>query len=408
METEMNKNAVTTQKVFVCTTFKLCDNNGYLTTQLSNFFAENGHDLVRNPEEAEWIVISTCGFDQERENEATRMINQYLDRFAQTTRIIICGCLSKINPDLFDGSLVTLIGAKDLSRFNVIFSAKKKIEEVSGNQLDDKFINREYGVLDAYYLQICQGCVNGCSYCAIKKAKGHVSSKSIEEVVRQMKQGVGLGFTRFMLLGDDCGSYGADIGVDLADLLNELNKYDVRLLLNYIEPGAFKRLYEKVDHSVFNKIDFINVPVQSVSKRIISLMNRKYETTEIMKIAMNLKARFPHLYLETHVIFAFPSETREEFRESFKLSEAFDAVIYFYYTDRKGVKSSALPGKIGPEELRCRVEEITRHPRFSWEHQSAEPPLVLLGYGPDTSDLFKSLDLNNIENKPEKVTAEFV
>ena len=278
-------------------------------------------------------------------------------------------------------------------KLNEIFDAKTPIEEVSGSSLNETFINPEYGVLDAYYLQICQGCVNHCSYCAIKKAKGHVTSKPIATIVRELQKGISLGFDRFMILGDDCGSYGADIGVDLADLLAELNKYDIRLLFNYIEPGAFLKLLKKVERSVFAKIDFMNIPVQSVAERILKMMNRNYATTEVVAAVRELKQAFPQLYLETHVIFAFPGETRHEFRQTLEMAEVFDALIYFYYTDRKNVKAAELPDKIDTAEIRFRAKEITRHPRFTWEYQSAKPPLVLLGYGPDSSELFTLLDL---------------
>jgi tRNA A37 methylthiotransferase MiaB len=132
-------------------------------------------------------------------------------------------------------------------------------------------------------------------------------------------------------------------------------------------------------------IDFVNVPVQATSRRIIGLMNRRYDPERVMEVARELKSRFPALYLETHVIFGFPGETREEFRETLRLADVFDAVIYFCYTDRKNVGSAALPGKIAPEELKRRMDEIVAHPRFTSSQQGAAPPLVLLGYGPETS-----------------------
>jgi len=379
------------KKIFLCTTFKLCDNNGYLTTQLSNFFIENNFQIVRLPEESDCVVITTCGFDQGREDESISIVDQYIQKYSGQQKIVVCGCLPKINPDLFDLSKVTLIGSKELEKFDEMFDAEKKIHTISGSKLDEDFINNEYGFVDSYYIQICQGCTNNCSYCAIKKTKGYVKSKTIPEIVTEVERGLQMGFRRFMLLGDDCGSYGADIGVDLAQLLMELNKYDLRLLINYIEPGKFLGLYPKIEPSVFDKIDFMNIPVQAASDRIISLMNRKYDSGKVMAVAKEIKANHPHLYLETHVIFGFPGETREEFAETFALAETFDAVIYFYYTDRKGVKSALLPGKVAEEEVKQRVDMIVAHPRFTWKQSEATPPLVLLGYGPETTEIFKTM-----------------
>lgn len=382
------------EKVFLCTAFKLCDNNGYLTTQLANFFNCNKVALVKDPEEADTIVITTCGFDQEREDESTALVNHYHDKYEGTKEVIVSGCLTKINPDAFKPGL-TLIGNKELNLFNDRFNATEGIEQVSGSALSNEYISDEYGFIDAYYIQICQGCVNNCSYCAIKKSKGYVDSKPIDDILREVQRGINLGFKRFMLLGDDCGSYGADIGCDLAQLLNRLTAYDIRILINYIEPGKFLSVYPRIEPSALEMIDFMNIPVQAASARIIGLMNRNYDPQRVMETAREIKERFPAVYLETHVIFGFPGETREEFRETLQLAGCFDAVIYFRYTDRKGVRSTELTGKVPEEELQQRINEIVAHPRFAWKPQDAAPPLVLLGYGPESSELFKTLRLDD-------------
>jgi MiaB/RimO family radical SAM methylthiotransferase len=378
------------QKIFFSTTFKLCDNNGYLSTQLYNFFAMNAHEMAQSPERADVIVISTCGFDQERENTSFSIIDHFIREFSDK-EIIICGCLTKINPGLFDTTRVKLIGPKELHKFNEIFKPALRIEDISGSQLKEQFISAQYGFIDAYYLQICQGCVNHCSYCAIKTAKGFVTSKPIDLVIREVKQGMDRGYERFMLLADDCGSYGVDIGTDFADLLNVLWDFDIRLNINYIEPGSFQRLYPKINKAVFEHIDFMNIPVQSTSERILGLMNRHYDVKEVTKIMGVIKKDFPDIYFETHIIYGFPSETREEFQGAFHLADHFDSVIYFYYTDRKNVKASLLPGKLSADEMIDRTREIMRHPLFTREAEFATPPLVLLGYGLNERELYESI-----------------
>ena len=77
------------EKIYLTTTFKLCDNNGYLGTQLSNFFIQNGFEPVERPEHADAIVISTCGFDQERENFSISVVDGYICKFAKDKKIII-------------------------------------------------------------------------------------------------------------------------------------------------------------------------------------------------------------------------------------------------------------------------------------------------------------------------------
>lgn len=354
----------------------------------------NGHPLTDEPADADVIVISTCGFDQARERLSISIVDPYIQKFSADKKIIICGCLTKVNPDLFDLTRVTLIGPKELHRFNEMFNPAVKIEDISGSRLNERFINAQYGFIDAYYLQVCQGCVNHCSYCAIKSAKGFVTSKSIGQVIGEVAQGMQKGFERFMLLADDCGSYGADLGGDFADLLNALENFDIRISINYIEPRGFQKLYPKIHKKVFDRIDFMNIPVQSTTKRILDLMNRHYDVNDITQIAGEIKKDFPDIYLETHVIYGFPGETREEFRDSFQLSRYFDSVIYFYYTDRKNVKASLLPGKLSADEMIDRTREIMRHSLFTRETESATSPLVLLGYNLSESEMFESIRQN--------------
>src|SRR5271157_1678475 len=274
---------LTKQKIFFTTTFMLCDNNGYMSTRISTFFKTNGYELVTAAEQADWIVISTCGFDQGREDEAKAITAHYMERFSGAKRIIICSCLPKINPELFREASVTTIGPKELYKFNDLFRASVPIEDVTGGNLDERFISKDYGLLDCYYLQICQGCVNTCSYCGIKKAKGYVTSVAPEKLLREVEQAVQSGFGRIMLVADDCGSYGVDLRVDFGDLLRQISHFGLPLSINYIHPAEFQKLYLECGSSIFEPIEFINIPLQSTSKRILELMNRQYDPAEVIR-----------------------------------------------------------------------------------------------------------------------------
>ncbi len=380
------------KRIFFLTTFRLCDNNGYSSTQIENFFRRNGFSMVEAAEEADCIVISTCGFDQERENASRRIIDQYIERFSKHKIIIICGCLTKIHSSLFEQSSVIAIGPKELRKFNEIFQPEIGIEEVSGGKLNDRFIDRNYGIFDAYYLQICQGCVNNCTYCAIKKAKGYVTSKPLNKVIHELEQAVRDGFSRIMLLGDDCGSYGVDLGIDFSDLLNELAHFNVGISINYVEPGRFLHLYPKLQRSALENIEFINIPIQSTSNRIIKLMGRHYEVDDVLRLMQKMNNDHPGIYTETHIIYGFPTESRKEFEDSFRAVEYFHSVIYFYYTDRKDVKSSHFDGKIPRSEIDHRTKTILNHSSFRTHRDSTPPPIVMLGYDLQApEDIFKSI-----------------
>ena len=368
------------EKIFITTTFALCDNNGYGSTQISNFFGRNEFPIADGPDDADWIVINTCAFDQSREDEAATIITDYIRRFSAIKRIIVCGCLPKISPELFRERNVITIGPKELHRFNEHFRPQVPIENISAGELNPRFISKDYGLLDCYYLQICQGCVNHCSYCAIKKAKGHVTSVAPEKLVGEAEQAIKAGFSRIMLLGDDCGSYGADLGIGLCDLLQMISGCGARICINYIHPSAFQQLYRQCGPTIFNCIEFINVPIQATSARILDLMNRRYDATAVMRTVRAVKAECPGTFFETHMIYGFPSETREEFEDTFSALNSFDSVIYFYYTDRKNTPAVLLKSHLSASEVAYRTKQLLSHERFTVDRETATPPVLLLGY----------------------------
>ena len=104
-----------------------------------------------------------------------------------------------------------------------------------------------------------------------------------------------------------------------------------------------------------------------------------------------IKEKSPDTFIETHVLYGFPSETREEFEKSFGLSQYFDSVIYFYYTERKNVKASMLPGKINADEMIYRTRRIMDHPSFTRDPDGDKEPQVLLGYGLSEAELLRSI-----------------
>jgi len=346
-------------KVFLVPTHYCCENNTYLSTQLYNFFKVNGIGLVKNESDADTIVIVTCGFEKERENNAIKIVEDLVKKYGGNKKIIVTGCLPKINPSALSNSEITLINLQELSKFNKIFEPKIEIEQVKGNELNRDFLRA--GFPEDYYIQICQGCVNNCSYCVIKTAKGHVKSKGINEIIKEFKTGIGLGFKRFVLLADDCGSYGLDINTDLANLLNSLDQSadkDFEINIHYIYPKRLIDLYPKISKSVLRKIYFMNIPLQSTSPRILKLMNRDYDINSVLEIIKEIKKINPTICLETHVIYGFPSETRNEFFMNFYLKDYFDRATFFIYSDGNGTKTGNIEDNISTNEIMYRTIRV--------------------------------------------------
>ncbi|KPA09306.1 ribosomal protein S12 methylthiotransferase RimO [Candidatus Magnetomorum sp. HK-1] len=350
-------------KLCVLTTMKFCNGNAYLTSQAYLYFLRNGYEFVKEPKDADYVIINTCVFDSAREKIARDTIDSILMNSPKLKKLIIIGCFATAyKNDYQNNERVIKIAIKESYRIDEMFKRNVAFDNVLvGTPLHD-FMDEEFGFADHYYLKISDGCINNCSYCIIKKAKGFVYSKPIDAAMKELNDVLNKGIKKILLLSDDCASYGKDIGVDFADLLNEImsfkSSYEFELSFNYFHPTNFLNLYSKINKDIFSNITSLNIPIQTTSKRILKLMNRNYDPEEVFKKMMEIKKINPSIYLITHILYSFPSETREEIKDTFRAKDYFDRVMYFCYADKEGTKSAKLENKISKEEKVFRSQMV--------------------------------------------------
>lgn len=355
------------KKVYMCSSFNLCKSMSYLGSQICGFLKKNGYTLTSNAAHSDYIIINTCAFDDVRREQALTIINHFYKKYGGGKTMIVAGCLAKIDPKSLEDKNLILIGPKELGIFNRVFDARIKIEEITANVMAKgmNFENPYFNNSD-YYILISQGCINKCSYCAIRFAKGRVTSKPPDQIINEIKNGIKEKYRRFVIISEDCGSYGADIGTDFAALLNSIAKEckgKFELSLCYIEPGRLINLFPKINKKIFKKIIFINIPVQTTSPRILKLMNRSYDIKKVLEIIQKIRSINPKIYIETHIIYSFPSEKRSDLIKTFRLTKYFNEVSYFLYNDVKGTPASRLKDKIPYEEKIFRTALIKKEGR---------------------------------------------
>ncbi|MFH1551869.1 MAG: radical SAM protein [bacterium] len=352
------------KKVFYCSSVSKCKLSSHLGNLVCNFLRENDFILTENPFLADAIVINTCGFDYQREETAIDLINNYTKKYLGKKKIIVCGCLPKINPFLGQTKSVlkkiSLIGPREMDKFNQIFKHRIPIEKVVDNKIDRKFLYKFRE--DNYSILISQGCINNCAYCSIKRAKGDIQSKSLNKVIKEFKSGLESGFKLFTLLGDECGSYGLDIETNFAQLLNKINKIrgDFKITIYYFEPSRLEALFSEIDPSIFKRIHSICIPVQSMNQRIVDLMNRHYQLKNIFKIIKQIKKISPSTSLRTHIIYAYPTETEKEFLNNIYSPnlDYFNEIMLYCYSDKKGTFAATMSGKIKSMEMEKRIKMV--------------------------------------------------
>lgn len=369
------------KKVFI--TSSGCTNNKMNSSVMKKNLENSGWELVDYCEESDLIIYFSCGATKSTEDRSILELNKLLSIKKNNTKVIITGCLEKINKEIIREKLkdkdYDLIPSESLYEY---LKVKKSIEYVTSftNKdflVDTKNSNRENDITqendlfsiwnkngfnhssDYTYLKICSGCLGNCSYCAIRFSQGKLKSRKIDEIVHEVRQIDVNKIKHLMLMGSDCGSYGQDIGTNIIELMNKIlnlgGNFKVSFL--YISPQWIIKYYDDFT-KIFDtgRILYMNTPIQSGSDKIIANMKRKYKIEDVKRYFKKLNDDYPKVLLGTGVILGFPGETEEDFDQTIELLKhiRFNTITYHIYSDRPSTEASKMEHKITLDEIRKR------------------------------------------------------
>ncbi len=196
-----------------------------------------------------------------------------------------------------------------------------------------------------FYIQISKGCLNNCTYCTVKCAKGSLKSKAVPAVLNEFRRGLNEGYRRFMLVAEDVGSYGQDIGKDITSLLKSILTIpgDYKICFNNLHPKWLILMQDDlIPLFKTGKIEGICIPAQSGSDRILSLMGRGYNILQFKKAVCTIRKKAPSISIKTHLMVGFPGETDKDFKDTMMLLDEidFDEIAVFKYSPRPSTISS--------------------------------------------------------------------
>lgn len=345
-----------------------CSKNLVDTEMTIGIFKENNHKIVSNVEEAEVIVINTCGFIESAKQEA---INTILEMAEYKTKgickyLIVMGCLverylnqlKKLLPevDLF-------IPIKEYNRIGTkieeLITGKKQILSISNLEYQNRVIST--GNTTAY-LKVAEGCSNRCTYCAIPYIRGKYISREFEEIIKEAKELAQKGYKEIILIAQDTTKYGIDLygKPRLAELLETLSNIKefkwIRFLYAYPE-SITDELIEVVKKK--DKIcKYFDIPIQHISDAVLKRMNRKSTGKQIEDLCIKIKKEIPEVMLRTSLIVGFPGETEEDFNQllAFVGKGYFDKLGVFKYSKEEGTPAAKLP-----EQVHYKTKEIRYH-----------------------------------------------
>ncbi len=338
-----------------------CTKNQVDSEMILGAFKSQGFNIVNQVEEADIIIVNTCGFIESAKIEAINTILEMADykQYGNCKALIVTGCLAKrYKKDIIESmpEVDLVIGVDEYDNLPEIlsnfFSQNNLLNQYKFSQkldFNNRLISSTYPLA---YIRISDGCDNKCSYCAIPMIRGAFKSRQMEDILSEVEDLAKKGIKEFCIISQDTSKYGLDIygELKLAELLKKMSKIDgvkwIRILYMYL----FETTDELIEEIGKNPkvCSYFDIPIQHLNDRMLKNMNR-HDTKEIIYDRIKrIRGIVPDAILRTTCIVGFPGETQQEFEELLSgIKELkFDRLGAFTYSREEDTKSYNMKGQI--------------------------------------------------------------
>lgn len=354
-----------------------CPKNQTDSEIMLGILAEKGHVPVSNPEEAEVIIVNTCGFiDPAKQESIDAILEMAQYKKSGTCRLLIAtGCLAEryhgdIKKELPEVDAV--VGAGDFDKIAEVISEAQSGAQIClwGHQnceipenLPRILTTPSYTA----YLKIADGCDNNCTYCAIPMIRGHFRSRKIEDIVAEARRLAAAGVKELILIAQDTTRYGKDIygEYSLDKLLSQLCGIDGIhwIRIHYFYAEAITSGLIDVMAAEPKICNYIDMPIQHINNDILRRMARRTNRAEIEEKIALIRKKMPDVSIRTSLITGFPGETEEQFNELYEFvkSAKLDRVGVFAYSREEGTPAADFDNQIEDsvkEERRDRLMSL--------------------------------------------------
>ncbi len=335
---------------------------------------KKGYKLVGDFEEADIILVNTCGFIESAKQESIDTILELakLKETANLKILIVTGCLAQRYSDELKAEIPeidAIVGTGSYQNIDdILDSLKKEKHIVSLNDID--FVYNEN--LPRYistpnhmaYLKIGEGCDNKCTYCIIPKLRGKYRSRKMEDIIAEAKDLAAKGVKEVVVIAQDTTKYGCDLyGKEmLPQLLEELANIEgikwIRIMYSY--PESITEELVKVMKKYDNICNYFDMPIQHASNKILKLMNRHTTKEDILSKVEMIRSYIPDATLRTTIIVGFPGETEEDFNEMIEFVKIakFDRLGAFAYSREEDTPADKLPNHVDEETKLSRRDTL--------------------------------------------------
>ena len=349
-----------------------CSKNDVDSSMMYSLLDKDKYKMVENPNEADILIVNTCGFIDAAKEESIDTILESVEykNEGRCKKVLLSGCLAQRYPEELIKEIPEIdgiIGTGNIEYINELLDRSLSGDLfVKTDNLNSAYLEgiRKEKVNTTEYVKISEGCNNNCSYCIIPSLRGKNRSRKIEDVYKEVEYLVSKGAREIILIAQNTTDYGIDLysKYSLANLIREISKIEelkwIRVL--YLYPDHFTDdLIEEFKNND-KLVNYVDMPLQHISDDVLKNMNRKTSKDHIIKTLKNLRKSVADIVIRTTFIVGFPGENQEDFDQLVDFIEdiKFDKLGVFEYSREEGTRAASLDEQIPDNIKEERKNEI--------------------------------------------------
>lgn len=383
-----------------------CARNLVDTEVMIGILLKAGYEATPHLEEADYLVVNTCGFLASARQESCDTIATLIKEKKKSAKLVVAGCMvQKHSSELKEQfpEIHYLLGSGDVEKILEAIEAPASGEAVTSarSYLQWGEVPRQIATPRHYaYLKIAEGCAKRCSFCIIPSIKGPLRSKPVDQVVKEFQALLSQDVKEVILIAQDLGDFAKERKEKdgLENLLKELlkNPKDFWLRLLYLYPDEITPALIELLASDPRLCPYLDMPMQHVNDVMLKRMRRKTSRADLVAIIEKLRKTIPDIVIRTSLMVGFPGETEEQFKEmlSFVKDYPLDNVGIFKFSSEEGAHAATLDGHLSEEvkeERFGRLVEAQMKSVRKWNKKyiGRKLKVMLEGYHPESEFLMR-------------------
>jgi threonylcarbamoyladenosine tRNA methylthiotransferase MtaB len=358
-------------------------------------FQKTGHQITRQAQAANLIVINSCAVTQDAARKSRNLIRK-IHRDNPLAKLVVSGCYATLNQDEAASLMGVDLVVSNRDKDQLV---EKTLTELNMDSMPA--MSTEPGEISLFtrgrqraFVKVQDGCRYRCTFCIVTVARGEEVSRPVQAVIDEINALHKQGITEVILTGVHLGGYGSDLGNNLSDLIKAILAETgiPRLRLGSLEPWELPEDFFELFCNP-RLMPHLHLPLQSGSDSVLRRMARRCKTEEFAAIVCQLRAQIPYFNITTDIIVGFPGETEQEWQDSFDFIKqiGFGHIHIFTYSSREGTKAATLPNQVakGIKKQRSQqLHELANDMKLKFCHDNIgnEFPVLWEGYSEALED----------------------